>query len=198
VKAGADQEEDKEEGNKNMIDIITILIALAFLAVFLKPIIGGGDEIDDSFSGISLLLLVLGIAIYFYAIALIDVFFQSALGMPLSTRLIFEVLFPCAIIYRVAKSMLNFVAILSKTTVTLIAGCSAFVMFVSVTYGQMNIVTLFFTFIEELFSFFAGLFANKLAEVSFGVFVAGVVIITFGIFFETVAVILTSEILKNA
>lgn len=204
-----------------MIDVMTAIIALGFLGVLLKPLIGGGEEIDDSFSGISLLVMFLGIAIYFYqinlfpeggrlgflhviekglvyAIALIDVFFQTAIGMPLSTKLIFEVLFPCAIIYRVARSMLNFVAILSPPTVNLISFCCAFVMLVSITYGGVNIVTLFFSAIEDLFSFFSGLFANKLAEVSFSVFVAGVVIITFGIFFETIAVILTYQILQGA
>ena len=208
-----------------MIDVITIVIALAFLAILLKPVLGGGNEIDDAFSGMSLLVLAFGIAIYFYnidifpeggslgflhvievglvyAIALIDVFFKTALGMPLSTQLLFGVIFPCAIIYRVAKSMLNFVAILSHATVALVSGCCAFIMFVSVTYGKVNIVTWFFTAIDELLSFFAGLFpglfANKLAGLSFSVFAAGVVIIAFGVFFETVAVVLTSEILRNA
>lgn len=205
-----------------MVDLMIALIAICFLAVLLKPIVKPGDSVDDSFSGISVLVLILGIAIYFYninifppggrldflhqyiekplvyAISIIDVFFVTALGMPLSTRLMVEILFPCAIIYRVTKSMLNFVAILSKATVTLIAGTSAFIMLVSTTYGGVNILTLFFTAISELFTFFAGLFANTLANVAFNVFVAGVVIIAFGIFFETIAVILTSEILRGA
>jgi len=208
-----------------MIDVITIVIALAFLAIILKPVIGGGGEVDDSFSGVSMLVLALGIAIYFYgvnifpeggrlgflhvievgivyAIAVVDVFFQTAIGIPLSTQLIFGVVFPCAIIYRVAKSMLNFVAILSHATVTLISSCCAFVMFVSVTYGKVNIVSIFFNAIDELLKFFTGLFPgafdNKLAQLSFSVFAAGIVIITFGIFFETVAVVLTSEILSGA
>lgn len=122
------------------------------------------------------------------AMAILDVFFQSVFGAPLSLDFFVFYLIPATFIYRFSKSLLNYVALFSERTVNFISVAMAFLMLEAVVTAKVNPVTL----LLGLMAWIAGLFGGDLLGVTISVFFLATSLTLIGVALETVAIIVTN------
>lgn len=122
------------------------------------------------------------------AMAILDVFFKSVFGVPLSPDFFIYYLIPATFMYKFSKSLLNYVAFFSERTVNFISFVMAFLMLESIVTKTMNPVTL----VLDLVTWIVGLFAGDLLKLTMGIFVLALSITILSVALETIAIVVTS------
>lgn len=128
------------------------------------------------------------------AMAMLDVFFQSVFGVPLSLDFFIFYLIPATFIYKFSKSLLNYVAIFSETTINFISVIMAFLMLEAVVTGAINPVTLVIGLVYGI----AGRLGGSLLDVTFSFFILAISVTLISVALETVAIVVTTGLVGEA
>jgi hypothetical protein len=198
------------------MDPIILIISLFCLIALLKPFTFPGDATFDDAS--STIVLVLAILAYFYgidllpangpvsvlhiftiglvnAMAMIDLFVATVLGMPLSLYLIFVVIVPAMLLFNFARLVLKYVAVFSDRTSYFIALVISFISLVMAVRGDFNLLQLLFGGIMTLVAYFAGQASLFATTISF--FIACLIIVMVGVVFESMTTLFVAAIIGN-
>lgn len=143
------------------MDLIILVATLVCLVSILKPFTFPGDtKFEDAYSSIALFL---GFIAYFYGIdffpansflapfhlitiglvnsfAIIDLFFTSVIGVPLSLQLIFLIIIPAMIAFSLTRAILKYVVVFSELTSDFFALMIAYVSMIAAVRGDFNLV----------------------------------------------------------
>lgn len=128
------------------------------------------------------------------AMAMLDVFFRSVFGVPLSLGFFILYLIPATFIYKFSKSLLNYVAIFSETTINFISIIMAFLMLEAVVTGAINPMTLIIGLVYGI----AGRLGGSLLDVTMSFFILAISTTLISVALETVAIVVTTGLVGEA
>lgn len=189
------------------MDLIILVVTLVCLTAIIKPFTFPGDSNFEDAS--STLALFLGILAYFYgvdffpatsflaplhlitiglvnAFSIIDLFILTLLGTPLTLNLIFVVIVPSMVVYKIAKELFSYTEILSETTENFIASIVAFLSMVAAVRGDFNLIQIVWGALIYLVSYVTGQSSVYLMTVS--IMIISVIVLAIALAFETMTV----------
>ncbi len=122
------------------------------------------------------------------AMAMLDLFFETVLGVSLSLDLIFGIFIPAFITYGISRNLLKYTATLSDNTVTFISYIIAFITIWVAAKGGTNLIMSAVGLIQSFFEL-AGL--SSILSFTSTVFFFGVVLCSISIYLDFLAGVTT-------
>ncbi len=195
------------------IDLVILIVSLFMLVALLKPFtFPGGETVEDTGS---VIVTILAILAYFYgvdffpvgspigflhiitiglvnAMAMIDLFITTTMGIPLSLSFIFVIVLPAMIMFRLSRAIMKYVAVFSDRTTYFIAMIVSFLTIVGAVTGTFNLVHWFFAAIAGLVAFF--LSGTTILSISVNIFIACVVLVCLGVLFESMTTLFMKQV----
>jgi hypothetical protein len=198
------------------IDMIILIVSLFVLVAILKPFtFPGGESTEDTSS---IVITTLALLAYFYgvdffpissplgflhiltiglvnAMAMIDLFVTTVVGMPLSIDFLFVFVLPAMIVYRLSRFIMKYLVIFSDRTTFFIGLIMAFLSIVGAATGVFNPIHWFFGAIAALTAYF--LSGASLLAITVNIFVACLMITCLGVVMEFMSTLFVEKVVGS-
>ncbi|MFH0961662.1 MAG: hypothetical protein V1820_03195 [archaeon] len=199
------------------MDLIIFLITLVCLTALLKPFTFPGDSNFDDASSTALLFFAL--LAYFYgvdffpsssflgflhvltiglvnAMAIIDLFITTVLGVPLTLNLLFVIVVPAMIVFSIAKGIIKYVGFFTDRTSTFFALMLSFISIVAAVRGDFNLIQSAFraliAFVEYVFG------QTSLFTATTSLVVSCLFLVTIGVVFQSMTTFFVGAITSRS